>query len=377
MLAIIIFIVILGVLVFVHELGHFVVARRNGIKAEEFGFGFPPRIFGFVKNEESGKYEWVFGNKDVQSKNTIYSVNWIPLGGFVKIKGENGTDENDVDSFSGKSAWSRIKVLAAGVIMNFVLAWALIAIVFMIGAPQTIDPASSSDGAKIQIAQIVADSPAEKAGIKVGDEILPIQRNGEKTIEFSGIESVQEYVAEKAGEKISLQLKRGNENLEVNLVPRKNAPEGEGPLGVALAQTEIVRYSFFSAIWEGFLTTLNLIAAIFVALVGIIKSLFMGQGVGADVAGPVGIAVLTKQVSAMGLVYILQFAALISINLGIINILPIPALDGGRILFVLIEKIKGSPVSQKVEQAFHSIFFALLIILLILITFRDIGKFIK
>jgi regulator of sigma E protease len=398
MLAVLVFIIILGVLIFVHELGHFTVARRNGIKASEFGFGFPPRAVGFQYLYEDGKKKkWriVWGNKDGDDENekqdleeahkkkfkggTIYSLNWIPLGGFVKIKGEDGGNKDDEDSFASKSGWIRTKVLAAGVMMNFMLAWILISIVFMLGAPQAFDPSDSSvSDAKIQISEVAQDSPANLAGINIGDEVFKSQTNpaGEK-IQISSVKEVQDYIKDNAGKEISLTLIRGKETLELTVTPRENAPEGEGLLGVNLAQTKIIRYVWYQAFWEGLRSTYEITLAILVALGGIIKSLFMGQGVGADVAGPVGIAVLTKQVTGLGIVYVLQFAALLSINLGIINILPIPALDGGRILFVLIEKIKGKPVSQKIEQAFHSVGFMLLILLLVLITFKDVAHYVK
>jgi regulator of sigma E protease len=378
MLAVIIFLIILGVLIFVHELGHFLTARRNGIKAEEFGFGFPPRIAGVYKNEESGKYEWVPFNKRVKSKNTIYSLNWIPLGGFVKIKGEDGHGKIEEDSFAGKSAWVRIKVLAAGVTMNFVLAWVLISIVYMLGAPQAIEPTTGGNpDSKIQISAMVSESPAEVSGIKIGDEISKVQKNNGKKVELKDIKAVQEYIAENKGKEIVLSVVRGDEKLDIKVVPRSEFPEGEGALGVALSETVIISYPWYQAIWEGLKTTLWMIWAIILALGGIIRSLFMGQGVGADVAGPIGIAVLTRDVANLGLVYILNFAAILSINLGIINILPIPALDGGRIVFVLVEKIKGRPVSQKVEQAFHSIGFMLLILLLVLVTFKDVFRYLR
>ena len=152
-------------------------------------------------------------------------------------------------------------------------------------------------------------------------------------------------------------------------------PENQGPLGISLARTAIVSYSWYESIWRGLTAVFDLTLAIFAALGGIIKDLFSGGGVPADIAGPVGIAVLTKQAVALGLVYILQFTAILSINLGIINGLPFPALDGGRILFILIEKIKGSQVSQKVEQALHTAGFFLLIALMVVVTFRDFIRF--
>ncbi len=399
MFAVIIFIIILGVLIFVHELGHFVTARRNGIRASEFGFGFPPRIVGFQSLNKAGqKRKWriVWGTQDGDDENekkdlaeaheknlaggTIYSLNWIPLGGFVKIKGEDGGNAGDRDSFASKSGWVRTKVLAAGVAMNFVLAWFLLSLVFMIGAPQAVDssvPGQSNQNLKIQIADVVPGAPAEKAGIKIGDQILGFKVGAGENTKPQDVKGVQDFVNAHKGENVAFSIKRGDQLLNLNVVPRVDAPKDQGALGVSLAETVIVRYSWYQAIWEGAKTTLNLIEMIFLALLGILHSLFMGKGAGADVSGPIGIAVITKEVAGLGLVYVLQFAALLSVNLGIINILPIPALDGGRILFILIEKIKGSPVSAKVEQTFHSIGFILLIGLLVLVTFRDVLHYVK
>jgi len=433
MLTAIIFIIILGVLIFVHELGHFLTARRNGIKVDEFGFGFPPRILGlqFLEGQEHQekmeleslqiekvdiksageeiiketitekmrkfdvivpvkKWRIIWGSKDGDDENekrdleeaseknfeggTVYSLNWIPLGGFVKIKGENRNTEGE-DSFSSKGAWVRIKVLAAGVIMNFILAWFLISIVLIIGAPEAIDSAEKNiSNSKIQISEVVADSPASIMGIKIGDEILKSQS---ASIQFKNIADVQNYIGDNKGKEISLRIKRGNQILALKGTPRADVPEGQGPLGISLAETIIVKYPWYQAIWRGLTTVLDLIWAMLAGLAVLIKNVVMGQKAGVEVAGPVGIAVLTKQFTALGLIYLLQFTAILSINLGIINAFPVPALDGGRILFVIIEKIKGSPVSQKTEHFFHSAGFILLILLMLFITFRDVLKFIK
>ena len=376
MATIIIFILILGVLIFVHEMGHFLVAIRNGIKADEFGFGFPPRICGFVKDEETGKYKFIWGGKEVKSKNTIYSLNWIPLGGFVKIKGESGENKSEADSFAGRPAWTRIKVLAAGVAMNFFLAWILLSIVLMIGAPQAIDDNADAPNAKVQISQIVPGAPAEEMGLKIGDEICAAGVAGQEVRDkIKTTKEIQILASENKGREIILKIKRGQETLELKGAPRMKYPENQGPLGISLARTAIVSYSWYESIWRGLTAVFDLTLAIFAALGGIIKGLFSGGGVPADIAGPVGIAVLTKQAAALGLVYILQFTAILSINLGIINGLPFPALDGGRILFILIEKIKGSQVSQKVEQALHTAGFFLLIALMVVVTFRDFIRF--
>lgn len=401
---VVILILIIGALVFVHELGHFVVARRNGVKASEFGFGFPPRIIGFQFLREKpapgkkaklfSKWRIIWGAKDGDTESeisdlheahekqliggTIYSLNLFPLGGFVRIKGEDGGNKDDSDSFANKSAWKRIKILAAGVAMNFIFAWVLLSVAFMIGSPEEIDSDANSNNAKskIQISGIIVDAPASLMGFKVGDEISKIQKkpSGE-TITLKNIKEVQDYINANKGKEITLEVLRGKERIISKGTPRIDAPEGQGALGVALSETVLVKYPWYVSIWKGALAVWDMTIMIFVALFGLIKMLFAGQGGSADVSGPIGIALIIKEVANLGLVYVIQLAAILSINLGIINILPIPALDGGRILFVFIEKIKGSPVNQKVEQAFHTIFFALLLLLMVAVTYKDIAKF--
>lgn len=372
MITAIIFIFILGVLVFVHELGHFVVARRNGVKAEEFGFGFPPRLAGFVQNAKTKKYEFIWGNKDIESTNTIYSLNWIPLGGFVRIKGAD-TLEAGADSFVSKKAWPRIKILAAGVVMNFVLAWFLISWSLIIGAPEIIEnnAVSASSDAKIQIIEVAPDSPADKAGIKIGDEIL----KSNAQVDFNSITDIQNFIKNNNGNEIIFNLKRNKNIVEIKIVPMEK--DGQGMIGIGMAQTEIVKHSIWESIWKGAIAVLNMIWMIIAALGNIVIKLFAGHSVGTSVSGPVGIAVMTGQAATLGFVYILQFTAMLSVNLGIINALPIPALDGGRILFIIIEKIKGSPVTQKTEHLFHTIGFIILITLMILVTLRDVVNIAK
>lgn len=430
MLTAIVFIIILGLLIFVHELGHFLVAVKNGIRADEFGFGFPPRIFGVQllkgkklvkvgeREEISAEYSdvtagdgmevirekitdkiteidvveterrwrFIWGKRDTDrewkkdpgmEEGTIYSINWIPLGGFVKIKGEDGGHKEEKDSFASKSAWVRIKVLFAGVAMNFLLAWFLISIALMIGSPEAVEDGNKMiRDAKIQISQVIPGTPAEQMGIKPGDEILQCAgQDGLCEKNFSDISQVREYISSQKGVEITLLVRRGSEELALKGVPRVDYPPTEGALGISLVKTAIVQYPWHEAIIKGFTTTIEIIILIFTTLYDIIKSLFVGEKVAVDVSGPVGIAYLTKQVTQLGFVYVLQFAALLSINLGIINGLPLPALDGGRILFVILEKIKGSPVSHKVEQIVHTAGFVLLIVLMIVVTLRDILKF--
>lgn len=371
MLTILIFVIILGLLVFVHELGHFLVARWNGIRVDEFGFGFPPRLFGVTKNAE-GKYELVWGSKEMPSGQTVYSLNWIPLGGFVKIAGEDGHDTTDPTSFAGKSAWTRIRVLAAGVFMNFLFAWFLISVVFMLGLPQPIEPADHGKfaDAKIQVLTVGKGTPAEMMGLSMGDAIVSI--NGEA---ITTLDQVTQAISSHKGQTITVVVDRFGKPLTLSGTPRTEYPATEGALGISFSETAVVSYPWYEAIYRGAIATYDITLAILGAFGMMIASLFGGAKTALDVTGPVGIVYLTKQMSDLGLPYLLQFAALLSINLGIINILPIPALDGGRILFILIEKLKGSPVSHRVEGMIHQVGFILLLVLMLLVTVRDFAQF--
>ena len=361
-LTIIVFVLILGILIFSHEFGHFVSAKKAGMKVEEFGFGFPPRIFGIKKGE------------------TLYSLNLIPIGGFVKIHGQDGPQEGkkrlkkDKRAFYSRPIWQRAIVLAMGVIMNLFLAAVLLSIVHGIGIPTIIGADSTQvKNAQIQIVEVAQNSPAEEVGLKIGDSIKEFSIFNSQFL-INEVEDVQRLVARYAGEEITLVIKRGNETLEKTLIPRISPPEEEGPIGIALAKVGIVKHSWYAAIWQGFKTTGELTITFVGLFYQLFKTLIVRGELMEEVAGPVGIAVLTSQITKLGLVYILQFAALISINLAIINIIPFPALDGGRLLFLAIEKIKKSPVSAKIERTVNGIGFALLIGLMILVTFRDIAK---
>lgn len=369
MMTILIFVVLLGVLVFVHELGHFLVARWNGIKADEFGFGFPPRIVGVVKNEITGQWDIVWGNVSLESKNTIYSLNWIPLGGFVKIKGENRESALEPDSFVAHSAWTRIRVLGAGVFMNFLLAWVLFSIVLMVGFPEQIDPdhRGGYGPTEVQILQIQPGTPAETIGLKAGDILLMLDNHPVTSLEF-----VSEYIRAERGKTVAITVRRGKQEITFKGEPRVSAPEGEGALGISFSETALVRYPWYRAIPLGLEQTYHKTTEILGALGRLIASPFLEEKTALDIAGPIGIVSLTRDMSALGITYLLYFAAILSINLGIINVLPIPALDGGRILFVIIEKLKGSPVSVHMETVIHQVGFIFLILLMVFVTVNDI-----
>lgn len=356
MITAIVFVIILAVLVFVHELGHFLVAKKFGIKVEEFGFGFPPRLWGIKKG------------------GTIYSINWIPFGGFVKIFGEDGGDRSDKQSFVSKKIWQRTSVLLAGATMNVVLAVFLLSLGFMIGLPWAVEDSESVVGAKVQITQISLNSPAESAGIKAGDIVLDASSQSEKLNNLEKVIDFQNFIDRNKGKEVLVNLKRGQTVLTFKLVPRESPPANEGAMGVGLARVSKIVFPWYQAIWEGLATAFSLIWLTLSSLGALIWQLFSHGKVAGEVTGPVGIYSITGQAAQMGFVYILQLAALLSINLAVINVLPFPALDGGRALFLLIEKIKGSPVSERVERTIHSAGFVFLILLMVVVAFKDIVK---
>ncbi len=359
-LTIAIFVIILGLLILVHEIGHFVVAKRAGVRIEEFGIGYPPRLFGVKKGE------------------TIYSLNLFPIGGFVKIYGENGADSKgkknkDNRAFYNQPIRKRAMILVAGVTMNFLLACLLLGIGHWIGLPSIIndDESANLKDAKVQIVQINPDSPAGEVGINIGDEIKQLTINN-KQFTINTVSQVQEFINAHKGEEVIVVIQRGNEVLEKTLVPRSVFPNNQGPLGVALARTAIVSYPWYNALIKGIVSTVNLTWAITIAFGNLFWQLATTGHLAIEVAGPVGIFDFTAQAVQLGFIYLLQLTALLSINLAIINILPFPALDGGRLLFLAIEKIKGSPVSQKIEGLTHTAGFVILILLMIAVTWRDI-----
>ena len=371
---IILFLLILGVIVFFHELGHFVMAKLYNVKVEEFALGFPPKIFGVKKGE------------------TEYRLNWVPLGGYCKIVGEDGEEKDNPRSFGSRSIFQRFQIISAGVLMNFFLAFVIFSFIFMIGFPQDItgknlsiikadensgqasviideENAKSVKDVKIQISEIIKDSPADKAEIKIGDTIVQADE-----MQINSIEDLQNYTQENLGEPITLSITRGSENLTKEIIPRENYPEDEGAMGISLAQTAVVSYSLLEAIKQGFEYTVQLTIFIIVAFASIIWGLVTTGKTVAEVSGPVGIAAMTQQAASMGFLTVLNFTALISVNLAIINALPLPALDGGRMLFLLVEKIKGSPLNQQWEAKANNLGFMLLMALMVVVTFKDVAK---
>ncbi len=355
--AVVIFILVLAVLVLVHEWGHFFVARKAGIKVEEFGFGFPPRICAW------------------KTKVTTFTLNWLPLGGFVKLKGEDGSSANESDSYSSKGPWTRAAVVVAGVVMNFLLAAVLFSVGFMIGAPTIVhddlpESAVVSD-VHTDVVTVVEGTTAASAGLQVGDRIVSIA-GGDGTAEY--LMEVSDFRYEH-NTSFDILIDRGGEELTFEVTPEILEQTSKPGIGVGLIETGTVSYPVGSAIVQGVVKTGTFTKSVVVGLYTLLRDLVFGKGVSGDVAGPVGIAVITKDVAALGWNHMIQFIAILSVNLGVLNLIPFPALDGGRLLFIGIELVRGKPVNQKSEQLAHIIGFALLMLLIIVVTVKDVSRF--
>ena len=342
--AALLFIVILVGLVLAHEAGHFVMAKLFGIKVLEFGVGFPPRVTG-----------WQFGE-------TEYTINWLPLGGFVRLLGEE--DPSDPRSLAAQTAWKRFIVLFAGAGVNLVLPVLLFAIAFSL-------PHEESIGRAV-VAEVIPDSPAEAAGLELGDVIYSIGGRDAKNVA-----TASRLVRINMGQETDLRIKRGDEFLTVNVTPRWAFPSNQGPTGITIASqypfTERVALAPWESIPAGVRATLDTLMLARNEVVGWVKG-----GSGPAVAGPVGIAQTTGQVAREGgAPPLFELAALLSINLGVINLLPLPMLDGGRIFFLLIEVVRGGRrIAPEKEAIVHLVGFVLFVALAVVVTFSDISRLI-
>ncbi len=368
-MSIIIFLIILLVLVLVHEFGHFFTAKKFGIRVDEFGFGFPPKIFGIKKGE------------------TEYSINALPFGGFVKIFGENPNEENingpDASrSFVNKAKWKQAIVLFAGVFMNFILAWILFSVGFMSGFPTSVGSEPTGvplSDTHLAIVSVLPESPAYTAGLKSGDRIISLtylygKEDMDLLVDDVNPTTVKSFVVEHKNKEIEVGYIRGkDETVHVaKLTPVVASPGADPTIGIAMDMIGVVKLSVFSAFYEGMALNWHVTKSTVVGLYNLLKDAVQGNGSLSSVTGIVGMVGMTGDAYQFGFVYLLSFAALISVNLAIINLLPIPALDGGRLLFLLIEKIKGSPLNSKFTNIANTVGFAVLIIFMLVITYHDI-----
>ena len=342
---IIIGVIALSVIVLVHELGHFVTAKATGVRVEEFALGYPPKLFGIKRGE------------------TVYSLNAIPFGGFTKLTGEE--DPSSPRSLASKSIGIRLLILSAGSLMNILLPFFLLTAAFMI-------PHDVVTG-KVMIQKVVAESPAAMAGIEQGDAVLGIN---DKPV--NNISDLQRYIQLNLGRETTVLVERSDSvTREVQLIPRWEPPEGQGATGITVSMLNptIIRqhYPFWEAVPLGVIE----FGETFVLYKNGIISLIIGA-TPAVLAGPVGIAQITGEVARAGISPLLEFVALISLILGVLNLFPIPALDGGRIVFVMLEWIRrGKRISPKAEGLVHTVGFVLLMGAMILVTYQDILRIIS
>lgn len=362
-MTIIIFIIILGTLVLVHEMGHFIAAKKSGVRVEEFGFGYPPRAISLGRR-------W----------GTLFSINWIPFGGFVKIFGENYEEEAAASKASGLSFTKvskklQVVILAGGVAFNIIFAWILFSFGFVFGLPSPVDNSYGvlPENPILTVIDVLPDSPAALAGLKPGDEIKSLSlQNGEK-LENLVPEAIPDFVDKSEGQ-IILDVKRGKEDLNFEIKPEINLSEERKIIGVRTDMIGILSLPISKAIVEGAKVTAKISYLTVVGISDLLFGLFRGHADVSSVTGPVGIVGLVGDASRLGFAYLLTFTALISINLAVINLVPLPALDGGRILFVIIEAIFRKPINPKFAQTINTVSFALLIALMLFVTYRDILK---
>lgn len=359
-----VFFIVLSILVFVHEFGHYIVARFIGVKVEEFGFGLPPRIWG----KKIGPTE--------------YSLNWLPIGGFVRLAGEDQEpDSIPKAKFKGKLKeyfWARSKkerasILLAGVTMNF-----LLAVLITVGL--LIDGVKEPSG-RVHIERVIAGSPADKAGLLSGDILVsasdvPLGDAGEqKRLTVPG--DVIDFVSTRKGREMQFSALRAGREFRVTMVPRSEYPKGEGPTGVAITDLELKKYPLSEAPVAA--TRINLERAweMLRSLAVTVYRLVTLQPIAADVAGPVGIAQITGEAVKFGWRAVVELMSILSLNLAVLNILPVPALDGGRLAFVFLEKVMGRRIKPMFEKSTHQIGMIILLLLVLLVTINDVLRLLR
>ncbi len=360
---ILLFILILAVLVFVHELGHFWSAKKSGIKVEEFAIGFPPTIF----------------SKKI--KETIYKLNIIPFGGYVKIFGEdpqvnfeNLSESEKSQNFQYKSKMTQIFVLISGVLMNILFAFVLIWVSFVIGtsAPVKYSKFSEVSNPALTITSVMPNSPAQKAGLKALDKVI-FAENGKESLQ-DPIDSQKLTELIQKSDKVTFLVKREKDpnSLKFEIETSSKLVSDKKAIGVSLDNIGILKLPIHKAFLEAVLTTKDLLVSITFGIFHFLTGIFSSSSI-ADVSGPVGIARVVKEASSLGISYIISLTALISLNLAVLNLIPFPALDGGRIFFILIEAVTRKKIKPSILNVANGLGFLILILLMILVTVKDVS----
>jgi len=364
-----ILILIIITLVVVHEFGHFIAAKLAGMRVEEFGLGYPPRAKTLGKIGE-----------------TSYTLNWIPFGGFVKIYGEDDPLQKNTRAFASKNRFVQAIVLVAGVTMNVLLAYALIVGALVVGTPHALTPeeVATAEGVQLMVMHVLPGSPAATGGMVPGDVIVnavhthdawnPVEN---PDVESLTPESFTQFVGGSGGNTIKLSVARGGGEVALTAAPTKGIVTSDPEryaLGVEVASVGVVALPLAEALKEGVYTTWGALVLTAQGLAQFFAGVFTLTADLAQVSGPVGIAGVVGSASAEGAGSLLSIVALISINLALINLIPVPALDGGRLLFVIIETVIRRPIKPSVAQAVNSIGFVFLLLLMLVVTAHDIFK---
>lgn len=361
-MSIFLFLLVLFVLVLVHEWGHFITAKKTGMRVDEFAIGFPPRLFGIKRGE------------------TDFNFNLLPIGGYVKIYGENaeeaGEEPNPQDvgrAFHERPKWAQAVVLFAGIAMNILFAWFLFTLVYVIGVPTAIDESQVSDASELIVAGTLEGAPADGV-LPVGSVIVKAMA-GDDVLTQPTPTSFSNFVSDHASETIVVTYEMDDTEVEASLTPKAGFVESDPSryvVGASLSLVEVQKESLPLAIVEGFKTTVQGIVSITVGLATLIKESVVGKADFSTIAGPVGIVGMVGDAASYGLTPLLMFTAIISLNLAVVNLLPFPALDGGRLVFVAVEAITKKRVPPRVTGWVNLLGFVILMVLMAAVTFNDI-----
>ncbi len=356
-------------LIVAHEFGHFIAAKKAGVRVDEFAIGFPPKIFSWTRGE------------------TRYSINFLPFGGFVKIFGEDPNDESLAGLDRARSLTARPRlvqawIVLAGVLFNFLLAWILFSIGFLIGMPAPLDGAPKGarfSNVALTITQVLPDSPAAKAGLKPGDKIKELgtldKNSNIINANITNPELTREFISTHGDQKLGISYEEANGVTKVAVLTAVSGIIKEKPaIGVSFEMIGKVTLPIHRALFEGGRQTVVLTLRTVEALYDLAKKAVVGEAKITSLTGPVGIVGLVGTASQFGFAYLISFVALISVNLAVLNLLPFPALDGGRAFFILIESIIQRPISYKITNAINAVGFVLLIVLMLVVTYHDISK---
>lgn len=351
---------ILVLLIVVHELGHFVMAKIFGVKVDEFGVGYPPRAFSFGRIGE-----------------TEYTLNWIPFGGFVRLMGDDDTQRHGKGSLLDAPRYAQALILLAGVTANAILAWVLFAGALTMGVPTVIDAPTPGEEAHLYVSQVVPGSPAAVGGIATGDEVLSVQDPKGVRIDILTPESVKAFASARGGQALAVTFKHIGTTTVATMRPANAVVPGSAgkpALGIGLALVANHPLAWHHALIAALPETLDAFRTTAQSLWTMIAGSVKGTADISDVVGPIGLISIVGQASQNGFGNVIKLAAFISVNLAIINLIPIPALDGGRLLVLAIEAVFRRGAPKLAVQILNAAGIALIIILMVFVTYHDIGR---